>query len=69
MITRHANDLVDEWIDDGEVEFISRFARPLPQRVMASMLGLPARRTFRSSPSGATPSSCRSCTAPASSTS
>ena len=32
MITKHANDLLDEWIADGEVEFISRFARPLPQR-------------------------------------
>lgn len=41
MITKHANDLLDEWIDDGEVEFISRFARPLPQRVMASILGFP----------------------------
>ena len=41
MITQHANDLVDEWIGDGEVEFISRFARPLPQRVMASLLGFP----------------------------
>jgi cytochrome P450 len=46
MIARHANDLVDEWIDDdegdgGEVEFISRFARPLPQRVMATVLGFP----------------------------
>ncbi|MET0460433.1 MAG: cytochrome P450, partial [Ilumatobacteraceae bacterium] len=28
MITKHANDLVDEWIGDGNVEFISRFARP-----------------------------------------
>ena len=41
MITQHANDLVDEWIDDEEVEFIGRFARPLPQRVMASVLGVP----------------------------
>ena len=41
MITRHANDLLDEWIDDPEVEFISQFARPLPQRVMASILGFP----------------------------
>ncbi|HEX9260701.1 MAG TPA: cytochrome P450 [Acidimicrobiales bacterium] len=41
MITKHANNLVDEWIDDGEVEFVSRFARPLPQRVFASMLGFP----------------------------
>ena len=41
MITGHANDLIDEWIDDGEVEFIGQFARPLPQRVMASILGFP----------------------------
>jgi len=41
MITQHANDLLDEWIDDGQVEFVSRFARPLPQRVMASILGFP----------------------------
>jgi cytochrome P450 len=41
MITRHANALLDEWIDDGQVEFISRFARPLPQRVMAEILGFP----------------------------
>ena len=47
MITGHVNDLIDEWIDDdtdgdrGRVEFISRFARPLPQRVMATILGFP----------------------------
>jgi cytochrome P450 len=36
-----ADELIDEWIDDGEVEFISQFARPLPQRVMAHVLGFP----------------------------
>jgi len=41
MIAAHANDLLDEWIDDDEVEFVGRFARPLPQRVMASILGFP----------------------------
>ena len=41
MITKHANHLVDEWIDEGKVEFIGRFARPLPQRVMAKPLGFP----------------------------
>jgi len=41
MIASHANDLLDEWINDGEVEFVSRFARPLPQRVMATVLGFP----------------------------
>ena len=41
MITRHANRLVDEWNNDDQVEFITRFARPLPQRVMADVLGFP----------------------------
>lgn len=46
MITQHAHALIDKWIDgngDGttDVEFISQFARPLPQRVMASILGFP----------------------------
>ena len=41
MIERHANELLDAWIDDGQVEFISQFARPLPQHVMASILGFP----------------------------
>ena len=41
MITELANDLLDEWIDDGSVEFIGRFARPLPQRVFAKILGFP----------------------------
>lgn len=41
MITRHANELLDEWIDAGHVEFVGHFARPLPQRVMASILGFP----------------------------
>ena len=41
MITRHANQLVDEWNNDDQVEFITRFARPLPQHVMADVLGFP----------------------------
>jgi cytochrome P450 len=41
MITRCANGLIDQWIDRGEVEFISEFARPLPQMVMANVLGFP----------------------------
>ncbi len=43
MITGHVNDLIANWIDNdpGEVEFISEFARPLPQRVMNSILGFP----------------------------
>ena len=41
MVTRHVGDLIDKWVDKGAVEFISEFARPLPQRVMASVLGFP----------------------------
>lgn len=41
MIAQHANDLLDRWIDSDDVEFISQFARPLPQHVMASILGFP----------------------------
>lgn len=41
MITRCANELIDRWIERGEVEFISEFARPLPQMVMANVLGFP----------------------------
>ena len=41
MITELANRLIDEWIDEGEVEFVSRFALPLPIMVITSLLGLP----------------------------
>jgi cytochrome P450 len=41
MIAQCADSLIDRWIDRGEVEFISEFARPLPQMVMANVLGLP----------------------------
>jgi cytochrome P450 len=41
MITRCVDSLIDSWIDRGEVEFISEFARPLPQMVMANVLGFP----------------------------
>jgi cytochrome P450 len=41
MITRHANQLVAEWAKADTIDFVSRFARPLPQRVMADVLGLP----------------------------
>jgi len=41
MITRLTDELIDKWIDRGTVEFIGEFARPLPQMVMASVLGFP----------------------------
>lgn len=41
MITACVDELIDDWIARGEVEFIGEFARPLPQRVMANVLGFP----------------------------
>lgn len=41
MIRQHAESLIDNWIDKDEIEFIGEFARPLPQRVMATVLGFP----------------------------
>jgi cytochrome P450 len=41
MITAHVDELIDGWIDKQEIDFIEEFARPLPQRVMASVLGFP----------------------------
>ena len=41
MVRRFVNQLIDRWVDKQEVEFISEFARPLPQMVMATILGFP----------------------------
>lgn len=41
MITSHVDHLIDQWIGDEEVDFVRQFARPLPQRTMASVLGFP----------------------------
>jgi cytochrome P450 len=41
MITRTADELIDSWIDRSEIDFISEFARPLPQAVLAAILGFP----------------------------
>lgn len=41
MITQAADGLIDAWIDRGSVEFVSEFARPLPQIVLANVLGFP----------------------------
>lgn len=40
-ITALTDELIDDWIDQGEIDFIAQFARPLPQRVMAHVLGFP----------------------------
>lgn len=41
MIEGHVDALIDEWIDNPAVEFVEAFARPLPQRTMACVLGFP----------------------------
>ena len=41
MITTAVDALIDNWIERGSVEFIGEFARPLPQIVMANILGFP----------------------------
>ncbi len=45
MITRCADELIDRWIDNGQVEFVAEFARPMPQMVMANVLGFPLEDT------------------------
>lgn len=41
LITGVVNELIDSWINEpaGQIEFIERFAMPLPVRVITSMLG------------------------------
>ncbi len=41
MIRDAANGLIDNWIDNGKVDFVNEFARLLPQIVMANVLGFP----------------------------
>ena len=35
------NELIDTWIDQGEIEFMKAFAEPLPMVVVAELLGFP----------------------------
>ncbi|MYI85870.1 MAG: cytochrome P450 [Dehalococcoidia bacterium] len=41
MVRAAVNGLIDRWIDDGEVEYVTQFAAPLPQTVITPILGLP----------------------------
>ncbi len=41
MVLGQVDYLIDQWIDKDQVNFVKEFARPLPQRVMASVLGFP----------------------------
>jgi cytochrome P450 len=40
-IRRSAEELIDAWYGDGQVEFIGNFAAELPARVISDLLGLP----------------------------
>ena len=41
MIVDVAHSLIDQWADEEKVDFVSQFAQPLPQMVMAKVLGWP----------------------------
>ena len=41
MITGHVDALIDRWIAGEQLDFVAGFARPLPQRTMADVLGFP----------------------------
>ena len=41
FIRKTINELIDAWIDDGEVDFMNNFAEPLPMIVIAEILGFP----------------------------
>ncbi len=41
FIRQVADDLIDDWIDDGEIEFLGQFAELLPMLVIARILGFP----------------------------
>ncbi len=41
MAEAAAHRLIDNWIEDGEVDFVKGFAAPLPQTVITTILGLP----------------------------
>jgi cytochrome P450 len=40
-IDQVVGDLIDEFIDDGEIDFVTRFSVPLPCRVIADQFGVP----------------------------
>lgn len=41
MVKQVVNEWIDKWIDQGSVEWISEFSQPVPQTVMANILGWP----------------------------
>tara|TARA_A100001037_G_C15125843_1_gene626117 strand:- start:1087 stop:2394 length:1308 start_codon:yes stop_codon:yes gene_type:complete len=46
-IERVVNDLIDQFIDDGECDFVRQFAIPLPCTVIADQLGVPREKIWR----------------------
>lgn len=42
MLEREANRLIDQFVDQPRVEFVSAFAKPLPAWVMANLLAVPS---------------------------
>ncbi len=41
MVEKASNELIDQFINKGEVEFVTEFAAPLPQTVITTILGFP----------------------------
>ena len=41
MVEKASNKLIDQFINKGEVEFVTEFAAPLPQTVITTILGFP----------------------------
>lgn len=41
FIRNTINELIDDWIDEGEIDFMEHFAVPLPMIVIAELLGFP----------------------------
>ena len=41
MITQRVDALIDQLPSEGDIDFVQAFARPLPQQVMAQVLGFP----------------------------
>ena len=44
FVRQIVNDLIDQWGSDTDIEFVSRFAVPLPVKAIATMLGVPEDR-------------------------
>jgi cytochrome P450 len=41
LITKVTNSVIDTWIDKGEIEYVTEFAKPLPVHIITVMMGFP----------------------------